>query len=348
MGLYVSTTGTDVAIPELGIVITHPATNMALSDQFSPEDLQNAETLTSVIRAGTLVWRKTAGGAAQTATDYDSDFVKIEQQNTGLGSKQDRSVTFDDITNGAEDVSFSNVTVGNVLSFEEEVSPPTFTTTSTNGTLTLAAGSRMCQFLSGSAVGFSVTLPPANALSVGWKYEIYNVSTKTVTLKDGAGTAIFQIATGSWTFVRLQVNDSVAGTWFVYQIWGGGSGGSGVTPPFVFSKSGGLSVGSYLYTGQAVSNKTGQEIAGENKIVKIGVSNAVNATADTVIQFQRRTSRTAFSDIAGATITVPTGSFRALTILSPLDIGPDWELSCYNKSGGSLQDPVVVLYLVPA
>ncbi len=80
MGLYVSTTGTNVSIPELGFTLVHPSTDYALSDQFSPEDLQNAETLTSVIRAGTLVWKKTSGGTAQVATDYGWDAKTFLEQ----------------------------------------------------------------------------------------------------------------------------------------------------------------------------------------------------------------------------------------------------------------------------
>lgn len=100
MGLFVSTTGTSVVIPELGITITHPATDQDLSSQFSSESLQYASTLTSVIRAGTLVWRKTAGGAIQAATDYDADFVETETMNVGPGLKNDRLVSFKDLGSG--------------------------------------------------------------------------------------------------------------------------------------------------------------------------------------------------------------------------------------------------------
>lgn len=101
MGLFVSTTGTNVVIPELGITISHPTTDRDISSQFDSEDIRNAGTLTSVIRAGTLVWRKTAGGAAQPATDYDADFVDVDSENTGPGLKADRVVTFKDLTAGS-------------------------------------------------------------------------------------------------------------------------------------------------------------------------------------------------------------------------------------------------------
>lgn len=99
MGLYVSTTGTDVSIPELGFTLVHPSTDYALSDQFSPEDLQRAASLTDAIRGGTLLtWKKTAGGSAETATDYDPDYVEADEMNTGVGAQADRLVSFKDLT----------------------------------------------------------------------------------------------------------------------------------------------------------------------------------------------------------------------------------------------------------
>lgn len=101
MGLYVSTTGTDVAIPELGITLTHPSTDYPLSEQFSPEDLQGATTLTTVVRAGTLLtWKKTAGGAVQTPADYDPDLIEADNLNLGPGAQGDRLVSFKDLTSG--------------------------------------------------------------------------------------------------------------------------------------------------------------------------------------------------------------------------------------------------------
>lgn len=97
MGLYVSTTGTDVAIPELGFTLTHPSTDYALSDQFSAEDIRGADSLTTSIRTGVLVWKKTSGGTAEISTDYDPDYLESEELNTGLGYQGDRVVTFKDL-----------------------------------------------------------------------------------------------------------------------------------------------------------------------------------------------------------------------------------------------------------
>lgn len=99
MGLYVSTTGNNVVITELGITVVHPTVDRSISDQFSAEEIKNAESLTTNIRSGELVWRKTSGGTVQPPTDYDPDFIEIEQSNTGGGLQDDRSVIFKDLNN---------------------------------------------------------------------------------------------------------------------------------------------------------------------------------------------------------------------------------------------------------
>jgi len=97
MGLYVDTVSGNVVIPELGITIVHPATNFALSEQFDPEDLRQALSLTSAITGGTLLWKKTSGGTILTAGDYDPDIVDIDNENLGPGFSGDRTVTFKDL-----------------------------------------------------------------------------------------------------------------------------------------------------------------------------------------------------------------------------------------------------------
>lgn len=97
MGLYVSTTGTDVEIPELGFSLPHPSTDYALSDQFSDEEIQGATSLTDLIRTGALAWKKTSGGAAEIATNYDPDYLEAYNLNTGDGVKADRLASFKDL-----------------------------------------------------------------------------------------------------------------------------------------------------------------------------------------------------------------------------------------------------------
>lgn len=124
-------------------------------------------------------------------------------------------------------------------------------------------------------------------------------------------------------------------------------GGSGVTPPFVFSKSGNATVGTYLRTGEAVGSKTGQLIKGLNYIVEVNASNGANAGSTTRIQFQRRTAVSTFSDITGAFVDIPSGTYKGQNTGLSISLGPDEEVSCYVKSGSTLSDPVVTLFLSP-
>lgn len=128
----------------------------------------------------------------------------------------------------------------------------------------------------------------------------------------------------------------------------GGGGGSGVTPPFLFSKSGGIGTGAYFNVGSVASDKAGQVITGNNKIVKITVTSSANVSSDSVVQFQRRTGLSTFEDISGAEITIPSGNYKASVSGLSVDIGPDEELAVYKKSGGNITDGIVILYVVPA
>lgn len=93
MGLFIDTVSADVSLPELGITLVHPATNYDLSSQFSPDDIRDATTLTSVITGGQLNWKKTSGGAVEANADYDPDFLDVEYEDTGTGEEDDQTAT---------------------------------------------------------------------------------------------------------------------------------------------------------------------------------------------------------------------------------------------------------------
>jgi len=97
MGLYVSTTGVDVEIEEFGFTLAHPETDYAISDQFDADEVRYAETLTTTIRNGTLIWRMTPAGAIQPPTDYDPDYLDAERENTGDGLEDNQVVLFKDL-----------------------------------------------------------------------------------------------------------------------------------------------------------------------------------------------------------------------------------------------------------
>lgn len=112
MGLFVSTTGTNVTIKELGITIVHPATDYDLSSQFSAEEIRGAASLTSAIGSGTLTWRKVAAGPIQLAADYDADWMEVEELNQGSGLVGDRLVKFSDLSSSTVTIKGGRVSAG--------------------------------------------------------------------------------------------------------------------------------------------------------------------------------------------------------------------------------------------
>jgi hypothetical protein len=97
VGFFVSTASANVTIDELGIIFTHPTVDYDLGAQFSGPEIAKADSLTTAIRNGSLIWRKLAGGTIQPATDYDSQYWQAEEENTGVGKQDDRVVTFKDL-----------------------------------------------------------------------------------------------------------------------------------------------------------------------------------------------------------------------------------------------------------
>jgi len=114
MGLFVSTVSTNISISELGITLVHPAVDFQISSQFSPEEISRAISLTSAITGGTLVWRKTAGGANELAANYDPDFIDLENEATGTGNIQDRGIRWLDLN--PEEVGNTNTITTNSTS----------------------------------------------------------------------------------------------------------------------------------------------------------------------------------------------------------------------------------------
>lgn len=82
--MFLTTTGTNVVIAELGITLVHPSTDFAILSQFTPGEIETATSLTTAILAGTLIWRKVAAGADQVAADYDPDYADIANESSAL------------------------------------------------------------------------------------------------------------------------------------------------------------------------------------------------------------------------------------------------------------------------
>lgn len=199
MGLFVTTTGTDVSVPELGITIVHPTTDFNVTGQFSAEEIKGAASLTTAIQNGTLIWRRVAAGANQVAADYDSDFAEVEELSAGAGSSvNDTLVT----PFGTPALS----TLGSVQA-------------TTNSIKTLTRTSNTQQIFTGTTAGQRINLPVATTLINSHVFEIWNLSSQNLDIRNAAGTLLATIKPNGRTTAILYDNSTSNGTWaFTYTL----------------------------------------------------------------------------------------------------------------------------------
>jgi len=217
------------------------------------------------------------------------------------------------------------------------------TTTTSASTLSLSLSSELVQAFIGSVAGQLVKLPDATTLQNGHRFEIWNLSSNTLTAQHNDTSALVTIGINQVFIGILRDNTTSNGVW-MYQLAGKQTGG--VTPPFIFSFAGGANIGTYLRSGSVPTSDTGQVLKGTNRIVEIHVSSKAVVASNSTIQFQRRSAVSTRSDISGAFVTLPTGQYKGSSGPLNIIIGPDWEMACYT-SLGSFSSPVVVLYLEP-
>jgi hypothetical protein len=95
----------------------------------------------------------------------------------------------------------------------KSINDQTNITTSASGTTTLTSSSNSLQILTGSATGHSVVLPNATTLTNGHLYNIFNLSSQSVLIKNNGGTTLATLKANAQTFCLLYDNTSANGTW---------------------------------------------------------------------------------------------------------------------------------------
>lgn len=101
----------------------------------------------------------------------------------------------------------SNATV-----FANRVNQGITVTTSSGGTLELDPASTYWQTITGTSA-HTVKLPDATAIPVGSAFVIDNDSTESVTVTDYAGDPVDTVAAGGYTYIFLEADGTIAGTW---------------------------------------------------------------------------------------------------------------------------------------
>jgi hypothetical protein len=133
------------------------------------------------------------------------------------------SVTFDSTVTGGNGLFLSTLVQDVLTELRDKESHVANTTATTlNGTLdlefTTAQTDVTTQVITGTATGFSISLPDATSLP-GVVYTLINASTQPVSIRDDAGTLLFVLSQTSigWAILRTDGVRSAAGVWVTYQ-----------------------------------------------------------------------------------------------------------------------------------
>lgn len=131
----------------------------------------------------------------------------------GTSTQVATSIPFNDTTN-----TYDTKNVGSVLN---ELRTKTIyrieeITSTLNGSYNVTDNDHYLHLVTGSATGFSVQLPDATTLNyVGRRFEVFNDSSKTITLKDGSGGVLASLISGDVVVATLENNGTVAGSWLL-------------------------------------------------------------------------------------------------------------------------------------
>lgn len=98
------------------------------------------------------------------------------------------------------------------------ITTPSYTTATTNGTLTLTSASSTVQFITGTAAGYSIVLPVATTIPNGTNFEIYNRTGSPMTVKYSDGSTLGTLDAESVSSLILQDNSTAKGVWSPFTV----------------------------------------------------------------------------------------------------------------------------------
>jgi hypothetical protein len=189
-----------------------------------------------------------------------------------------------------------NINNNNLLSVNKidekiSVSIPTYTTVTTDGTLTLTSNSTTTHFITGSATGYSVVFPNATTLTNGTNYEIYNRSSNSITLKYNDGSPLAILDLESVSSLILQDNST----------------GNGVFSPFTVEVAQAAGIENYSLstsTAFATSSATDVQITGFTVTPKSGEylmlfnssNSSTNNNSDNAVSLYKNSTQIAGSE----------------------------------------------------
>lgn len=235
-----------------------------------------------------------------------------------------------DIADNSRDIS-----VLETLQFKSLVTP-ILSRTIAQGNFEITPDTNFTIVVSGTAtVGIEGCTQNATLFQVGARFHIYNNSTTTLTVKNCNGAELFQLYSGSSTFLTLVDNSTAAGSWvFNVSTSGNFTGASPVT----CSYSAGTTVGRYLEFFPSNSSETSPFVVVTDSLL-IGLSISATAAATCTIGVFLRPNLT--TPIATVSLTGTTVGY--ITNLSyPIPTGSELAV---RVTSGNANKPGVALYL---
>lgn len=228
-----------------------------------------------------------------------------------------------------------DVTVLSTLTFKNLVTP-LFTRDVSQGNFEISPDTNHTIVVNGVGfAGLEACTQDATTFEVGSKYHIYNNSTATITVKNCTGVELFQLYSGSSTFLTLIDNSTASGSWvFNVSTSGNFTGASPVT----CSYSGGATNNRYLEFFPSNSSDSSPFVVVTDSLL-IGLSISANSTATCQVGVFIRpdlTNPIGVVELNGTT----TGYITNLSY--PVPVGSEISVRLIS---GSANKPGVALYL---
>jgi hypothetical protein len=90
---------------------------------------------------------------------------------------------------------------------------PEVTTTALNATKTLTASNRLVHLFLGTATGQSLVFPAATTLAQGWFFDVWNLSSAAIAIKDAGGNVLVNLRANGRTIAYLRDATTSNGIW---------------------------------------------------------------------------------------------------------------------------------------
>lgn len=155
-------------------------------------DLPTSTFYLQTVSGGVLIWRKFGAGV--------NDWRQLSAQDipfNNSGVKFNSTDTFEAIKEIRAN------TVFEILAL----------TSSLNGNHNITANNSNIHIVSGTATGYSLTLPDATTLFLGRSFKIVNNSTELISIKTNSGATLASLISGDSGEFDLETNTTVDGTW---------------------------------------------------------------------------------------------------------------------------------------